>query len=299
MNILIEDFHTKHVKDICLIGENFYVINNSEIHNWDTLYGLKPDNLFFDYDPRLIKFDCAIVAQERFLKEAKEKFGIPVVCIKGGEAGERELLESDILVTTCKRNLQASLHQNKTYIHHGVDPDIFNGYNGVIPFSITTAHGLNNRPELRKELVDQITNIDFPCYRNIYIGMGSDHFANGISAIRFEEIVNFYRCFRCMVYTPTSDAGMGYAITEAMMTGMPAILTDFADWKEYIINWKSGIVSDDLEELTAFYREIITNHKFAMQVSAAIREVVLENFTIDGFINKWKDLLKVFDDAGN
>lgn len=290
MNILIEYFHTKHVQDICETGYNFYVLNN-ENNSWDGSYGQKPDNLNFDYDPNLIKFDSAIVASDMWINKVKSDYNIPVIAVASGQVAGNKFINANIVTGISKENLKNCQNPNIVIIPLGADPKIFNGYNGVIPYSITVAHGLDFRTELRKELVDQITIINPPNWNNIFIGMGSGTFGNGLSAIPSSSVVNFYRSFRCFVYTPVYEAGMGHAITEAMMTGMPCILTEFSDWKDYIVNWESGIVSNDISELRDFYREIISNHAFAQKISNNIRPILLDNFTKDVFCAKWKTLL--------
>ncbi len=291
MNILIEYFHTKHVQDICGIGHNFYVVNN-ENNGWDGSYGEKPINLHFNYDPKLIKFDCAIVNKDRWLDNIKSEHDIPIIAVASGQVQEGQFINAHIVVGISKENLKYCPNPKTIVIPLGADQNIFYGYNGIIPYSITVAHGLDTRTELRKALVDEITVINPPDYNNIFIGLGSGLFGNGLSDIPSSRVVDFYRCFRCFVYTPTSDSGMGHAITEAMMTGMPCVLTEFSDWNEYIINWESGIVSNDVSELRDFYKEIINYHTFAKKISDNIRSVLLENFTMEIFCSKWNSLLK-------
>jgi hypothetical protein len=291
MNILIEYFHTKHVQDICETGYNFYVLNNQN-NGWDGSYGQKPNNLHFDYDPKSAIFDSAIVNTDTWINKVKSDYNIPIIAASGGQVAGDKFINASIVVGISKENLKYCQNPNSIVIPLGADPEIFNGYGGLIPYSITMAHGLDFRKELRKELVDEITNINPPYYSNIFLGAGSGMFANGMAGIPSSDVVYFYRTFRCFVYTPVYEAGMGYAVTEAMMTGMPCILTEFSDWKHYIVNWESGIVSNDISELRDFYKEIISNLSFAQKISNNIRPILQDNFTLDIFCAKWKSLLE-------
>lgn len=185
-------------------------------------------------------------------------------------------------------------------IYNGLDPEKFNGYTGDIPRLITVANQVNE--PWGKYHGKSNVDIAVKGLPHSYIGNKNEKIDNGIGQTDIFELREMYKHFRAFVYYPERERetaacyenfqgnGCCNAAIEAMMTGMPAILGDFADYKNIIINGVNGFVSDKHEELRDFARVLLNSRSYAKSLGMSARNTMLRYFHIDDCIRKWNNL---------
>lgn len=288
MKILSFLGHTRYYRDLAKTGHTFYIWHSEQsIGIWDDSFGKQPDNIIFIDNDRNIDYDLAIINQYHEFDMIKD-FEIPIIALAHGYVPNVYSKTVAAIVGQSKRNLAKSTHNNKHLIRHGFDPEEFYGYTGDINIVVTAAGDVSNRPELRKEIIDAVINMGIP---HTYIGYNNGMLHNGSQNRSIDIMYGIYRHYRGMIYTANIACGMSYAVGEAMMTGMPVALGDFADWKDIITNNVNGFVSDNPSELYVFLKTITDSKDYAKEIGQCAREMMIDMFHIDTFINNWNDVI--------
>jgi glycosyltransferase involved in cell wall biosynthesis len=260
--------------------------------SWDIAISQHPKNVAFVDNDMCVRYDLALVhspEQAQFVKNclAHHKRELPTIGLCHGLAPEKEYLETaDLLVVQCGRNKGNCAHPRIALLPLGFDPADYEGYTGDIGRLVTIASEFASRQELRPLFTNAVVKGE----PHSFIGSGNKVLDNGIGYTAHADVKAIMRHFRGMVYAAIASAGSSYAVGEALMTGMPVALSDFADWRAYIVNGVNGMVSDSIDEVQCFCRLLLSSKRYAREVGERGREMMIQHFTLDKFLARWDRL---------
>lgn len=106
-----------------------------------------------------------------------------------------------------------------------------------------------------------------------------------------EDIANVLRALDVFVF-PSREEGLGIAAIEAMMMGLPLVVSDIAVLREVTADGKHALVfkTGDAEDLTRRLIEINSDASLRRQMGGATQEWATQQFGIESHINKLKEL---------
>jgi glycosyltransferase involved in cell wall biosynthesis len=59
---------------------------------------------------------------------------------------------------------------------------------------------------------------------------------------------------------------------------------------EIIKNGENGYISNDPAQLRQYVNKLLSDEKLATELGMAARETVINNFSLDSFVNKWNEV---------
>lgn len=291
MNILTYYKHATFNYALSRLQHEFYFWHiNDKPTAWVSNFPSCPDNVHFFNNDNSIHYDVAIVGEVEEAKLVLELgLDIPIIANCGGRVPESEFNNcADIIVASCGRNFDMCQHENQKVIYPGIAPGEFCGYSGDIAWLISPINDVANRLNvMKKDFMDDVG----AGYLHSYIGTRNQTLDNGLRDVKYSTMQAIDKHARILHYAVNDDAGASYAVCEAMMAGMPIALNDFADWKKIIINSVNGYVSDDASELHTFVGLCLASQSYAKEVSIKARDIALELFHIDRFVQEWNNLI--------
>ena len=187
------------------------------------------------------------------------------------------------------------------------DPEEFNGYNGHIPAVLSVGQSMKERAVFCN--YDAFFRASEGFHRNLYGTQSKNEDLTPMDdplwrgQLSFEELKNAYKNHRVYFYTGTYPASYVLNFIEAWMTGIPvvAIGRELANLKIFnmdayevdklIENGVNGYVSDDIEQLKGYLREMIDNPEKAREIGARGREKAIQLFGKENIRKQWEEFL--------
>lgn len=310
MKILTFYFHLRHIYDISLLGAEIHIwyTTSESIPGWELgvnwiLGGVEiPDNIkfinFTDDD-----YDLSIVTSVEELDLVKSMFpDLPCIFLTGrGISGNEEIFSHcDRLaaVVGCSHsNMAGSPHNNTRVIQRPVFPDRYKRYETTlnIPMILIVINDLFYRTDIELGLMQRIMRggDDKGIKPHIWVGRYNQAIPNGIDQVDEDVLMPLYGNMRLLLYWPQPMySGFGNIVLEAMTMGMPVALNGFADWPDLIENGVNGFCSGNTIKTREFCERCLNDKEYALKVGAAGRDLVMEYFKLDTYIEQWNDLLQ-------
>lgn len=184
------------------------------------------------------------------------------------------------------------------------DPNEFHGYNGVDKKVITFSQDMKHRAEFCN--YDAFLEITKNLPARIY-GPKNDNAGelNG-GFLTYPEMKQKMRDSRVYLYTGTQPASYTLNFIEAFMTGIPivALGPKYAnsmviagphtyEIPDFIQNGVNGFISNDLEELRGWVKEMLSNRRAAARIGEMGRQTAIELFGKDKVRDEWAQFLKI------
>jgi len=122
------------------------------------------------------------------------------------------------------------------------------------------------------------------------VGMGSERcggegeIANALLPARMAA----HRFF----FNPIRYTSLGLAVIEAMMVGTPVVALATTELAAVIRDGHNGIIDTRIDRLVREMRRLIADPVLARRLGAAGRQMALERFGIDRFVDDWMDALQ-------
>jgi len=107
----------------------------------------------------------------------------------------------------------------------------------------------------------------------------------------FKDLINIYNSFK-VYFNPTNASAMPRGRGEAMMCGVPIVTSDNYDIGMYLKNGEDCILSNDYSEIKNGIKNILEDKDLREHYSNRSREVAIENFHIDLYLSRWKEVIE-------
>lgn len=181
------------------------------------------------------------------------------------------------------------------------DPEEYTGWNGKTKEALTFAQSMNDRGEFVYPGVYEKVMKDVP--GGLY-GRNNDRFAQNRGEVTYEQQLGLYRSHAAYFYLGTYPASYTLTFIESLMTGTPVVaigpkLADLGHFhqKTYEIpnliqHGVNGFIHDDIKELRACIKELLTNAELAKKISEAGRRTALSHFGKEQIKDSWRLFLQ-------
>lgn len=183
------------------------------------------------------------------------------------------------------------------------DPDEFKGWTGEKKEVITVGQDIQQRwASSNWNVIDKVFKT-LPAHVFGPHNEGTGHYNAGCPD--YEGLKDVLRKNRVFFYTGTQPASYTLGLIEAMMTGTPIVALgpelgnspEFAYQRTYelpniIKNGINGFISDDIDTLIKYCRDLLDDDKLAAKISAAGRKTAIEYFGKTKIKDQWKKYLK-------
>lgn len=200
-----------------------------------------------------------------------------------------------------ERNIEGYIGED-AIIRFDVDPDVFTGWNGEDRKAVAFSQSLKGRREFchYNEIMHVIEAVDGRVY-----GPGNEDLGkfNG-GNLSFDHQLKKMRRAGVLVYGGTWPASYTLSFIEALMMGLPIVAgskaiahvekfegIDFYEVDE-ILAEIGGAVCDTKEQMVLHTRKLLTNRKYAEDLSIKQRELALKYFDTNKIGKQWQELLK-------
>ncbi len=169
----------------------------------------------------------------------------------------------------------------------GIDLEEYGGYNG----SSASVLRVGNTMRQRGLMFD--VNLQEALCRglmNDVVGVNED-IPGAAPAASYEALLQIYRTARCMLHVSRQEYEDGYNLSmlEAMACGMPVVA--LANRTCPLTNGVDGFVSYDPFVLRQRIKELLADQDLAREIGARGRETVAARFSMDAFVENWREAL--------
>jgi hypothetical protein len=104
-----------------------------------------------------------------------------------------------------------------------------------------------------------------------------------------EHLIQEYRRSRIFLNTSLISP-VPTSLLEAMACGCAVVTTSTCMIPEIIKNGENGYISNDPAQLRQYVNKLLSDEKLATELGMAARETVINNFSLDSFVNKWNEV---------
>lgn len=309
LNILTFPTHERYETSLAKTGHNFYAYRTEKMKKWNTNYGPVPKNytlLEYNKLPLWLEPDMVLcqnkTTQFQASSELATKYGIPLISLEhtlphhGAPLDYITKMASlqgdiDVFVSPYQRK-SWGFPENHGYVNMtGIDTEFFVNKN-------------MNRNDVALSVVNDWINRDIYCgyylWREIIkdgdipVRVVGDTPGLSQAASGPTELVNIYNS--CSVYLNTTImSSLPTVILEAMACGCAVVSTATCMIPDNIIeHGVNGFVSNDINELKLYTKQLLADDKLARKIGNAARKKIIEEFSLERFTNKWN---QIFEDA--
>lgn len=301
LNILTFCTHEGYQTMLAKTGHNFYMLTGNNMKAWDYQTKPIPPNHYLcqpNHLPDGVQFDL-IFSQSRFGQlqnalELKRRLDLPICHVDHTEIlpnlapnQVQELIglkaDKHVFITEHnRRTWQGNL--DSVVIKHGIDLDIFQGWNGA------GDHGIS--------VVNQFANRDVFCGWELFkiiasklkIQLVGDNPGISESAKSTEDLVHKLATARYFLNT-SQLSPIPLSLLEAMAVGCPILSTAKQEIPKVITHGVNGLLYDTPEEAIMYAQKLIKEPEYAATLGAAARKTIEEKYNIGRFVQEWN---KVF-----
>lgn len=191
---------------------------------------------------------------------------------------------TNVFITEFNRKTWEGL-PNDPVIPHGIDTDVFSGWNG------TEVRGLS--------VVNMFPQRDVFCGWNLWKEISSvvpvkligDNPGLSESISNVEKLVSEFCSARFFLNT-SQLSPVPLSMIEAMACGCPVVTTAKQEIPNIIKHGYNGLMSNNPSELKDFCMMLLKDKKYAEFLGQNARQTVLEKFNIRQFVDKWNLVLE-------
>ncbi len=168
-------------------------------------------------------------------------------------------------------------------IPRGIDTDFFSGWTGGDKRVLTVANFFPQNSimtgfDLWQKVTDGLT------VNKVGFSPGFSQPVNGL-----DSLVDTYR--KTAVFLNTSSwKSCPMSLLEAMSVGCPIVTTATTTIPEFIKNGVNGFITNDPVIMRQRLEELIDDQEMALEIGAAGRKTVLEQFSQQQFLDKWNEV---------
>ena len=308
LNILYANNHEAYSATLAKTGHNFYVLQHPRFHPWDTKERPLPPNFFVlpgnDIVQQLktdISFDL-ILTQNRvehhpIMSQLAQQLNCPMLQMEhtlpwpdwddktteriGNLPCDHNIFVADFSVGAW---FQDADDPNMTVIKHGMDTDYWDGWVGGDGKVMTAVWDYINR--------DRICG--FSLWKEVTEGFKVNPWGEtpGLTAMAKDtnHLRELYR-HASMFLNTTLWSSCPFSLLEAMSVGCPIVTTATTSIPEFIKDGENGFITNDPITMRERIKDLIEDRDMAVEIGAAGRKTVLEQFGQQRFIDEWNEVL--------
>lgn len=313
LNILTFPTHERYETGLAKTGHNFYGWQGPNIKTWNTKFAPVPQNytilngkLLDAQFPLWLDIDL-VLSQNKFgqygiAAQVARRLQCPLVTL------EHTLPTPDLsksvkwYLSSMKGDLDVFISEysieqwgwtkedNVEVVHHGVDTELFTPGNG-------------EREDKVISVVNDWMNRDWCCGFRIWqdatgwpksslpLNVWGDTTGLSRAAEDVHELIREYQ--RSTIFLNTSlISPVPTALLEAMSCGCAVVSTDTCMIPEFIHHGENGFLADNPEDLRKYVDILRTDDNLRQRMGAAARATIVDNFSMDKFVNKWKEVFR-------
>jgi glycosyltransferase involved in cell wall biosynthesis len=324
LNILTFSTHERYQSGLALTGYNFYLYQADGIKEWKNQYAPLPKNHILlpnvgqadennILTPIPLELDIDLVlAQHKFGQfqigsAMAQRLGIPLISLEhtlpmpGWPQAKLDALRSmqgsiNIFISEFSRKHWGWDESNARVIHHGVDTELFKP--GIL-LGRTLVENQHSKYIL--SVVNDWINRDIFCgfklWQEVTQGLPVKVVGDtpGLSkpAASVGELVGEYQ--RAHIFLNTSLVSpVPTSLLEAMACGCACVSTDTCMIPEVITHGLNGLLAKNPKEMRRYLEELMRDDKLARSLGSAARQTIVQRFSMDKFVQKWKE---IFDET--
>lgn len=309
LNILVGPTHEAYETQLCKTGHNFFSLQHPSFKKWDSKFRQVPNNyqiLSGNSVEEQIKADMVfdiVLSQNKFgqfqiLSQIAKSFNIPLVSLehtlpvpqwsnKHRDAlknmrGKFNVFISEMSVPEWGFDMRDPYVR---IIHHGIDVNQFNGWQGGDKKILTVCNDYINRRWC----------CGFDIWQQVTQGLPINPVGStpGLSqpAKDLDDLILKYK--QCSVFFNTSTISpIPTALLEAASVGCPIVTTSTCLIPSFFKNGVNAIVSNDLQQLRLGLIDLLNNPDKARKLGEEARQTILKYFSEDSFVSNWDQILK-------
>jgi len=311
LNILTFPTHERYQTNLAKTGHFFYLWQAEGIKPWVRSYAELPQNTVLlnaekgaAQIPENIDIDI-VLSQNKFgqfeiASQIAEQIAAPLVSIEHTlpmqEWSEAQLKQMhqmrgdiNIFISDYSRDRWGWSSNDAMVLHHGIDTELFSIDESV------------KREKRVLSVVNDWINRDWCCgYRlweqitgypesTLPLHVIGDTPGLSSAAPSTEALIEQYR--KSSVFLNTSlISPVPTSLLEAMACGCAVVTTATCMIPEIIQNGQNGYMSNNPEELRSFVDKLIEDDELAKEIGENARRTILENFSIEKFVEQWKNV---------
>ncbi len=304
LNILCSPTHEGFQTSLCHTNHNFYSFWTDQIKRWVTEYRPVPKNYFILPDniiPNWLDFHV-VLSQNKFdqyqrLKPIADNLHLNLISVEhtfpfpgwnSEQRGRLHELRGKHNVFITKKSLEAWGWENRgetSVIEHGIDTDLFKPSDRPRQNTILT---------VANDYINRDWCLNFKLYKQVTEGLpttpvgNTEGFSRAASSV--EELIYFYQSSKIFLST-ANISPIPLTILEAMACGLPVVATPSSAIPDYVEHGISGFLTNDPVEMRYYLELLLTNDNMASKMGMAGREIILEKFGLQRFVDDWNSLL--------
>lgn len=302
LKILTLPTHEGYAENLSKTGHEFHMIQGPGIKTWDHHTRKLPHNHFIylienDKFRGETQFDL-FLAQERHAgygigKQIKERYNIPLIMIDHTEPPPNKKIakilseyraDVHVFITAHNQSTWGHTDATSTVIPHGINTDVFAGYEEIIPRGISC--------------VNQFATRDVFCGWNLWnqikqtipLDLVGDNPGLSDSINQSDKLAAKLASYRFFLNT-SQLSPCPLSLLEAMAVGLPVVSTAKQEIPNIITHGVNGFLSNEPEELVKYCNMLIADPVLARTMGSAARQTILDRFSISSFVQSWN---KVF-----
>lgn len=304
--ILTFPTHEGYQTTLSKTGQEFYMMMGPNIKQWDFHTRPLPPNHYIynqdiDHNHWIEDFDLILCQnrQQQFniCQSIGNRLQIPIIVLDHTEPPPNALkmfmkqlreMRGDKHVYITEHNKNTWDDPDGIVINHGIDTDIFTGWNGLKNCGISVVNLFPERDvfcgwNIWQE-ISQSINIDL-------FGFNPSLKTKSINDI--SELVSELSQHRYYLNT-SQHSPVPLSMLEAMAVGCPIVTTDKQEISKIIEHGVNGFKSNNTNELIDYCKQLENDYELAKSLGQAARQTILDKFNINRFCVEWN---KVFMDT--
>lgn len=311
LNILTIPTHEGYQSNLSQTGHNFYMLSGPGLKTWDHHTRALPSNHYIhgeSYETLVgtISYDLVLCQNKLdtypLLRNIADTLQLPLIILDHTEPpsglSKKDLektqkFKADAFVSITPHNLASwGLEKVGVVIPHGIDLNIFKGYNGDLPRAVNISNHFKERDHWlgyeifreilrRGDIMADVIGENTPPEGLVecYLGSISDpKVMAGVAGTR-----RFY-------LNTTQLSPLPLSLLEAMAIGLPVVTTAKQHIPEVVRNGVEGFISNDVDELVAGALKLLAHRELAHDMGCAATERIASKFSMTNFVRNWNQL---------
>jgi glycosyltransferase involved in cell wall biosynthesis len=314
LNILTACTHERYETGLAQTGHRFYAWQGPHIKGWNEKYAPIPDNYhILNKDkheaqlPLHVDIDL-VLSQNKFaqfpiMQLIARQLQVPLITLEHTlpvptwTTGEKRYFRSmsgdlDLFISEYSIGEWGWTKNDKVdVIRHGVNTELFSPTNNI------------ERENIVCSIVNDWPNRDYCCGFNLWrqitnwpqprfpINVWGDSKGLSEAAPDVPSLIKEYQRSRIFLNTSLISP-VPTVLLEAMACGCAVVSTDTCMIPEFIKHGENGFMGKNAKELSGYVDLLRNDKELAEKMGNAARKTIIENFSLDKFINKWSEVFR-------
>lgn len=301
LNILCSPTHEAYETMLCKTGHRFYSLQHPNLKRWNCRsrpYPINYQPINHNALPNDVVFDMVLSqskwGQFQILGQIAHALGcpliqlehtIPIRGVNEQQIKQMKNMNGTVNVYICKWSADQWWDSTGVAIEHGIDTNIFCGWNGAMGGVLSVVNQFRERDSL----------LGFSLWKNVTNGLQTNLVGDnpGLSqeATSTDDLVNRYRVAGVFLNTSLQST-YPMAMIEAMAVGCPVVSTPTCAIPTIIQDGVNGMLGYTPEDLRSKLELLLRDKELARTIGEAGRQTVLHRFGESRFIDDWNNLFR-------